>query len=88
MSLSPQVAAQRGGYGEERYEKEEMQRKVRAAFGEVERIALSRASAGARSLWQTLDAGRTQDEVWEDVRSRVEAAVDAVDGARLDRLQL
>lgn len=32
LSLSGDVAALRGGYGEERYEKEEMQNKVREVF--------------------------------------------------------
>ncbi len=37
LDLPPEVARQRGGYGEERYEKEELQRRVREAFRRIER---------------------------------------------------
>ncbi|KAJ7602496.1 thymidylate kinase-domain-containing protein [Mycena polygramma] len=35
LDISPEKARQRGGYGEERYEHEELQRKVRACFSEI-----------------------------------------------------
>lgn len=77
LSLSPQVAAQRGGYGEERYEKEEMQRKVREAFGEVEKLVLAAEpeSLESRNRWTRIDAGGTQEEVWDHVWKVVSTAI-------------
>jgi dTMP kinase len=35
LDISPLKAKERGGYGEERYEKEEMQKRVREVFGRI-----------------------------------------------------
>ena len=35
LEISPRVAARRGGFGEERYETDEMQKEVRRIFGEI-----------------------------------------------------
>ncbi len=35
LDLDPEVAAERGGFGEEKYEKVEVQRRVRELFGEL-----------------------------------------------------
>ncbi|PWN95672.1 thymidylate kinase [Tilletiopsis washingtonensis] len=66
LTLSPSVAAQRGGYGDERYEEPGMQTRVRAAFEEIE--------ARVRD-WRSIDAERTEEEVWRDVSEAAEAAV-------------
>lgn len=68
FDVSPEVAKQRGGYGEERYEKEEMQKKVRTAF---KRIATT-AQGKDDGKWVEVDAGRDIYQVGEDVWREVE----------------
>jgi len=62
FDISPEVARERGGYGEERYEREEMQRNVRVAF---ERIAQAQKEGDGK--WVEIDAGRKVDAVGNDV---------------------
>ncbi|KAJ7472346.1 thymidylate kinase [Mycena galericulata] len=65
LDITPEKARERGGYGEERYEKEEMQRKVRDIFREI-------SSEFDQATWVTIDAGRKREDVaadvWESVR--------------------
>lgn len=66
FDVSPEVARARGGYGEERYEKEEMQKNVRVEFGVIgEKVK----EEGWR--WIVVDAGRTVEEVEAEVRELV-----------------
>jgi len=64
LDVSPEVAATRGGYGEERYEKREMQERVRVIFRELA------VTMGER--WVTINAGQSLAEVtsliWEKVQ--------------------
>jgi dTMP kinase len=72
LDISPEQAAkQREGYGEERYEKLEMQARVREVF---ERIG---KEMGAEK-WVTIDAGRTREEVEKDIWKRVSPLVEGV----------
>jgi dTMP kinase len=63
LSLSSDVAAKRGGYGEERYEKEEMQRKVREIFTKLQNDPRDEGD------WYVIDASGTveqvSDQIWE-----------------------
>ena len=59
MKVSPEVARQRGGYGEERYEKEEFQAKVGEQFM---RLA---GSEGER--WKVVNADRDQSQIASEV---------------------
>lgn len=60
LDISSSDAAKRGGYGEERYEKEEMQARVRELFNELfARLGNVRVS--------TIDAGQTLAKVEMDV---------------------
>jgi dTMP kinase len=54
LDVPPAVARTRGGYGEERYEKEEHQARVREAFAQMR---------GRVKRWSVIDAGQTMDEV-------------------------
>jgi len=70
LDASPGVARSRGGYGEERYEKEEMQRRVRDVFKRIEKEA--KQSKGVRGMdWVTIDADGTladvEQTIWEVV---------------------
>jgi dTMP kinase len=72
FDISSEKAKERGGYGEERYEKEEMQARVRHAFHQLGEEMQS-ASGGTR--WISLDAGRNKEEVEADVWALVEPLV-------------
>lgn len=83
LDLSVEEAQRRGGYGDERYEKEEMQRRVREnylALREADEAALVRQGnknnnddscknqqGRAAPLWCTIDANREPDAIHEDV---------------------
>ncbi|KAJ6476057.1 thymidylate kinase [Mycena vitilis] len=60
LDISPEKARERGGYGEERYEKAELQRKVRTCFAEI-------SQGFSAEQWVTIDAGRDRDAVSADI---------------------
>ncbi|KAM0754060.1 Deoxythymidylate kinase, partial [Meredithblackwellia eburnea MCA 4105] len=72
LDLSPTAAAQRGGYGSERYETSEVQLAVREVF---DRIGKDFASEDQGGRWEKVDASGTMEEVGEVVRSKVEEVV-------------
>ena len=80
LDISSEDAAKRGGYGEERYEKEEMQNKVRHLFqGLFRRLG--------KLLVIPIMAGRSQTEVANDMSMAYQALVKVVpDTAPLARL--
>jgi len=71
LDIAPEAAALRGGYGEERYEKREMQERVRGKFKRV---------AESVEGWVELDAGRGLEEVKEEIWGWVEPLVGGVGG--------
>ncbi|KZP11126.1 thymidylate kinase, partial [Athelia psychrophila] len=77
LDVEPEVARSRGGYGEERYEKEEMQRGVRGWF---KHIGTEMASTAAGGKWVTLDAGLEVDAVQKAIWALVEPLAKGVDG--------
>ncbi|KAF9038142.1 thymidylate kinase-like protein [Panaeolus papilionaceus] len=74
LDITPEKARERGGYGEERYEKEEMQRRVRSTFEEIRKEMVQLESkAGDNTLtWEVIDAGRSLEEVEGDIWSHIE----------------
>ncbi|KAH8827287.1 thymidylate kinase [Flagelloscypha sp. PMI_526] len=74
FDVSPSVARQRGAYGEERYEKEEMQSRVRSVFESIFR----ESSQGV----VVVDANKTKEEVqtqvWDLVRPLLETESEAL----------
>ncbi|PWN40546.1 hypothetical protein IE81DRAFT_335230 [Ceraceosorus guamensis] len=71
LTISPSAAAERGGYGAERYEDREMQLKVKSVFEDVEdRVG----------DWMTVNADRSVEEVWKDVEKAAKNAVGLVTG--------
>jgi len=92
LDVSEAVAQARGGYGQERYEKADMQRRVRAVFQriaiefppvDVGRRAQGELEGGLR--WINIDAGQDMDKVGADIWNCVEALVGGV-GTPLGRL--
>lgn len=57
LNIPPEVAAARGGYGGERYEKLDFQMEVANFYKKLQ-----------DSTWQTIDATKSIDEVQEDIR--------------------
>ena len=72
LELSPDQAASRGGWGEERYEKQELQQRVRDLFSEL------RASAAGEDI-VTIDAGRNIEDVQRSIWEVVQKACASVD---------
>ena len=75
LDVSPAKAEQRGGFGNERYEKKEMQERVRLVF---DRIAEEVEGSGV-GKWVVLDADLEKEEVeqsvWDEVKVLVEGGV-------------
>jgi len=65
----------RGGYGEERYEKREVQRKVEVIF---DRIGEEMNEGGNRN-WVVIDAGQDREKVAQDIWEAVESVLKSVD---------
>ncbi|KAF8698240.1 hypothetical protein AX14_001171 [Amanita brunnescens Koide BX004] len=73
LDISPEKARERGGYGQERYEKEEMQRKVREVF--LRMAGEMGGGTDRRSRWITVDAGRDVEQVTNDIWAAIEPLV-------------
>lgn len=73
LDISPAKAKERGGYGEERYEKEEMQRRVREIFRSIADETRRRESW----TWHQIDAGADLDVVSGAIWERVEPLLHA-----------
>ncbi|KAF7302220.1 Thymidylate kinase [Mycena indigotica] len=78
FDISPEAARARGGYGEERYEKEQLQRRVRELFDVL-------ASEFDDERWVTVDAGRSKEEVAGEVWKYAAALVGKV-SPQVDKL--
>jgi dTMP kinase len=73
LDLAPEKAAERGQYGEERYETKEMQARVRANFARI--LAEDASAAEGERVWSVVDAGQTIEAVTGALESMVLAAV-------------
>ncbi|KLO07433.1 thymidylate kinase [Schizopora paradoxa] len=76
LDISPEKAKERGGYGEERYEKEEMQRRVREIFAAIATEANEKESW----KWTTVDAGMDLESVSKSIWREVESLLSADHG--------
>lgn len=77
LNLSPEDAERRGGYGEEKYEKQEMQQRVRQLFLDLEHVRHDEAVD-----MRVIDAGKSIAEVGNLVYSEAIVTVNAVEGGR------
>lgn len=73
LDIAAEEAARRGGYGAERYEKQEMQDRVRELFAE-----LRKHNDEAEDI-VVIDAGGSVDEVEESIREAVQKTCSTVD---------
>ncbi|KAF8877916.1 thymidylate kinase [Infundibulicybe gibba] len=74
LDITPAQAKRRGGYGEERYEREEMQARVREIFG-----ALGEEMA-REGKWAVVDAGMGEEQVSEQVWGLVGPLIGGIEG--------
>lgn len=72
LSLKSDAAALRGGYGEERYEKEEMQRRVREVFAQLQQDPKDVGD------WRVVDASGNVEEVSDRIWNVVEPVLESV----------
>lgn len=77
LNVSPEAAAARGdGYGEERYEREDVQTGVRHVFDKI-----GRAMQGeGEGKWVEINAGKSKEEVADNLWIAVEPLVGGVHG--------
>ncbi|KIY44633.1 thymidylate kinase [Fistulina hepatica ATCC 64428] len=74
LDISPEKAKERGGFGEERYETEDMQRRVRTMYARI-----ADEMKDTDNSWITIDAGRSLEAVAEDVWKTVSPFAKGVD---------
>jgi dTMP kinase len=87
FDITPEIAKERGGFGQERYETEEMQLRVRNFFHRIgEELDEQRENAGEGTRWVSIDAGKGRDEVAEEVWSLVEPLIKRGDHGPLQKL--
>lgn len=68
LNISPEAAAERGGFGSEKYETSDMQKRVRTLFYELMKLPDGQDM-------KIVDAGRDVEEVKNDVLKEVEEAM-------------
>ncbi|KAB2576631.1 Thymidylate kinase [Lasiodiplodia theobromae] len=73
LDISPEKAAQRGGFGVEKYENSKMQKRVRELFADIKTLQQEGQD------FVTIDAGDTEDEVAKRVEEVVLEVVKKVD---------
>ena len=73
LDISPADAAARGGYGEERYEKEEMQTRVRSLFQKLFDLVHPKEDTATSII--TVDAGASVEEVAALIASHLPDAI-------------
>jgi dTMP kinase len=69
LSISPETARLRSGFGQERYETQEIQNEVRKVF---ERLKTQEFSDSDGSIWKEISAEGDITEVQERIRKQVE----------------
>ena len=75
LDVSTDAARKRGGYGEERYEKEDVQRRVRDVF-----VRIGDEVEGAGGRWLVVDADESEREVQAVIWDAVKDLVGGVEG--------
>jgi dTMP kinase len=76
LDISAEDAAKRGGYGTEKYEKKELQDRVRELFGVM-------MKSQEKEDFVRIDAGPSVEEVQRRIREEVDKAIKKVDDGGL-----
>ncbi|KAK5166022.1 hypothetical protein LTR04_000769 [Oleoguttula sp. CCFEE 6159] len=77
LDISPEAAAQRGGFGQEKYEKKEFQNRVRELFAELQ------AAQHEMEDFVNIYAGESTDLIEAQISICVQKAIDRVDAGDL-----
>ncbi|KAF7959869.1 hypothetical protein EAE96_001473 [Botrytis aclada] len=85
LDLEPEEAEKRGGYGDEKYETREMQRRVRNGFLALQDSALP-GFEHERRIMKAIDAGDGLDEVAEKIWDAVEGLVAQIEKGEVGEL--
>jgi dTMP kinase len=79
LDLSAETAAARGQFGAERYERKDIQLRVRAVFDELRAQSVTSSSSsapfGASVPWKTIDCNQVMDAVHADLLAATNAAI-------------
>ncbi|CAB1109888.1 unnamed protein product [Ectocarpus sp. CCAP 1310/34] len=81
LDISVEDAMKRGQFGEERYEKEEFQRTVRATF-----LALMEEDKASGVAWQLIDANREIGSIQDEIQKIGTSVVGEVEGKDIGSL--
>lgn len=77
LDVTPEIQAARGGYGEERYEKADLQRRVREVFRRIAgEFQTPKSIESSIVRWQEIDAGRSKQDVSNDIWAAVQPFVE------------
>ncbi|TGO43298.1 hypothetical protein BHYA_0002g01030 [Botrytis hyacinthi] len=85
LDLEPEEAEKRGGYGDEKYETREMQRRVRSGFLTLQDSALP-GFEHERRIMKAIDAGNGLDEVAEKIWDAVKDLVEQIEKGKCGEL--
>ena len=83
LDITPEHAKLRDGYGEERYEKEEMQKRVREMFYRLRaEMPSPKDDVGSNRVgrWVVIDAGREPETIAQELWQLVEPLTKGIDG--------
>ncbi|CAM9119461.1 unnamed protein product [Scytosiphon promiscuus] len=81
LDISVEDAMKRGQFGEERYEKEDFQRTVRATF-----LSLIEKDKAAGIPWQLVDANRAIESIQDEIQQMAVSVVAGVEGKEIAAL--
>ena len=76
LSLTEEAMTRRGGFGDERYETSELQRKVNAVFQKLIE----------EPLWQVINADKTEDKLSDELKELVERKINEVTDHAIETL--
>jgi len=78
LDVTPEVQAARGGYGQERYEKADLQRRVRKVFRKIaEEFQASEDDTESPVVrWHEIDASRSKEDVGNDMWTAIRPLVE------------
>lgn len=85
LDLPQEVAEERGGWGEERYEKRDMQERVRGLFRGLREGTLEGGFEEEREDLVVVDASGSVEEVAEEIWGLVRPRVEEVEGGKVGR---
>jgi dTMP kinase len=67
LEMTPEIAAERDGFGEERYETPEVQHDVMTEFNHMKQVYTPR--------WETIDASGSVDQVHDTIRQKADDVI-------------